>query len=466
MGLLDFLKVKEYQKRIAELESMLRPEHQDILTLNSEIQKLRITVEIEKGKILEFTKQKQQEIIRFEEQADIKRQTLSNLESQITTKNAQIVKLDEEIMIQEFGVYTPLYTAMESEAIKSKLLDIREKQKDMIKADKACNYFKDWTVNGSKAEGLKMAKNNVKQILRSFNTECESIIDKVKFSNLSAISERITKSCEALNKMNTVNKVSINDSYLNLKQLELRLVYEYAQQKEKEKEDERQRREELREQKKLEQEIKKAKEKIKKEQNHFENAIEELKLKLESSVDEIEIEKLRAKITDLETKLEDVNKQMVDIDYRERNTRAGYVYVISNIGAFGENTFKIGVTRRLDPMERIKELGDASVPFKFDVHCLVFSEDAPTFENKLHQTFENFRINCVNTKREFFRVPLQQIEAVIRTNYNDTFDMKHIPDAEEFRISEKVRLKIIKPEDVLVSNENVEDNDSYETDEV
>ena len=151
---------------------------------------------------------------------------------------------------------------------------------------------------------------------------------------------------------------------------------------------------------------------------------------------------------------------MEDIDYRERNTRAGYVYVISNIGAFGENVFKIGVTRRLDPLERVKELGDASVPFKFDVHCLVFSEDAPTLESNLHQTFEKYRLNQVNLRREFFKVPLESIEQAIRENFNDTFDLKRIPDAEEYRISEKVRLNLMPEESVVHSNEDVEDNDS------
>ena len=460
MGLFDFMKAKEYQKRIAELESMLKPEHHEILSLNSEIQKLKTDVETEKANLLSASNKKQKEIATLDLKiADIQK-SISDLDGQIALKNSQIVKLDEEIMIQEFGVYTPLYSAMDSEAIKAKINALRDHQKDMIKADAACEYFKDWTVNGSKAEGLKMAKNNVKQILRSFNTECESIIDKVKFNNLSAISDRINKSCEALNKMNQVNKVSINKGYVNLKQQELRLVYEYALQKEKEKEADRQRRDELREQKKLEMEIKRAKEKIKKEQTHFEIAIEDLKLKLVTAVDETEINKLHEKILELELKLNDVNRQMEDIDFRERNTRAGYVYVISNIGAFGENTYKIGVTRRLEPLDRIRELGDASVPFKFDVHCLVFSEDAPALETKLHQTFENFRINCVNARREFFRVPLEQIEAVIRSNYNDTFEMKHIPEAEEYRISEKVRTKAIRLEDVAQTLEDVEDNDA------
>ncbi|MCK9251813.1 MAG: DUF4041 domain-containing protein [Clostridiales bacterium] len=471
MSIFDLMKVNQYKQKISELEALLRPEHQDIIKLNEQIAELRQTLEDERRTIdiqqakaqkdLDvFQKLKEKDIARLEGRISLLQNSIISLDHTIAEKKSQVVRLEEEIMIQEFGLYTPLYEAMNSEDLKNMIVACRDTQKSMISKDIACSYSRDWTVNGSKSEGLKMAKNNVKQILRSFNTECESIIDKVKFSNLSAISDRIVKSAEALNKMNVTNRVAINGDYINLKLKELNLVYEYARRKEQEKELERQRREELREQKKLEAEIKRAKEKIQKEQTHFQNAIDELKLKLVTSVDENEKTRLLLKISELEGKLAEVNKQMEDVDYREKNTRAGYVYVISNLGAFGDNVYKIGVTRRLEPLERIKELGDASVPFKFDVHCLIFSEDAPTLETKLHQTFEKYRLNQVNLRREFFRVPLESIEQVIRDNYNDTFDLRRIPDAEEYRISEKVRENIIPAESVIHNNENVEDNDS------
>ncbi|MDW7657614.1 MAG: DUF4041 domain-containing protein [Bacillota bacterium] len=471
MGIFDFIKVNQYKQKISELEALLKPEHQDILELNEKIAELQQTLENER-KAIELQqskaqkdldvlqKQKDKDIARLEDRITVLQNSIISLDKSIAEKKLQVVRLEEEIMIQEFGLYTPLYEAMSSENLKNMITACRSKQKSMITNDIACSYSSDWTVNGSRSEGLKMTKNNVKQILRSYNTECESIIDKVKFSNLTAISERIVKSAEALNKMNVTNRVSINQDYINLKLEELTLVYEYARQKEQEKELERQRRDELREQKKLEAEIKKAKEKIQKEQTHFQNAIDELKLKLETSVDEYEKTKLSSKITELEGKLSEVKKQMEDVDYREKNTRAGYVYVISNLGAFGDKVYKIGVTRRLEPLERIKELGDASVPFKFDVHCLIFSDDAPALETKLHQTFEKYRLNQVNLRREFFRVPLESIEQVIRDNYNDTFDLKRIPDAEEYRISEKVRQNIIPAASVIHKNESVEDNES------
>lgn len=104
---------------------------------------------------------------------------------------------------------------------------------------------------------------------------------------------------------------------------------------------------------------------------------------------------------EIENQLSNLQQALDDVDYREANQKAGYVYVISNIGAFGENVYKIGMTRRLDPMERVDELGDASVPFNFDVHAMIFSEDAPKLEAALHKAFEDRKLNMVNTRREF-----------------------------------------------------------------
>jgi hypothetical protein len=120
------------------------------------------------------------------------------------------------------------------------------------------------------------------------------------------------------------------------------------------------------------------------------------------------------------------------------NAKAGYVYIISNIGAFGENIYKIGMTRRLDPQERIDELGDASVPFDFDVHAMIFSEDAPGLENALHHAFENRRLNKVNIRREFFNVTLDEIKAVVKANYDKTAEFIDLPEAEQYRVSQKM----------------------------
>ena len=145
------------------------------------------------------------------------------------------------------------------------------------------------------------------------------------------------------------------------------------------------------------------------------------------------------KKSELENQLKDIDRAIKDIDYREANQRAGYVYIISNIGAFGENVYKIGMTRRLDPQDRVDELGDASVPFNFDVHAMIFSDDAPALETALHKAFEDRKLNMVNTRREFFNVTLDEIKEVVKENFDKTVEFVDVPDAEQFRVSQKMK---------------------------
>jgi hypothetical protein len=214
-------------------------------------------------------------------------------------------------------------------------------------------------------------------------------------------------------------QISISERYKNLKHDELCLAYEYQEKKQEEKEDQKRAREELREQKKLEQEIREARERIAKENRHYTAFVNEIQAKISKSKDDEELESLRKKLSEYEQKLEELKKEESVVDYREKNAKAGYVYVISNIGAFGEQVFKIGMTRRLEPMERVEELGDASVPFKFDVHAMIFSDNAPELEAKLHKHFYTNRINKINDRKEFFRADIDEIEKVLRKSYKE-----------------------------------------------
>lgn len=238
--------------------------------------------------------------------------------------------------------------------------------------------------------------------------------------------------------------VRLSDEYLNLKLDELRLAHEYQVKKQEEKEEAKRIREELREQQKLEQEIRAAREKIAKERKHFTAALRDLNLRLEKCTNEEDRAPLLNKITEMEAGKAALDNEEKVIDYREQNAKAGYVYIISNIGAFGEGVYKIGMTRRLDPMERIDELGDASVPFWFDVHALVFSENAPALEAKLHERFAAGRLNKVNGRKEFFRANISEIEAVIRANYDAVVEVTREAPAEQYR--ESLRMAMPKAE--------------------
>lgn len=366
------------------------------------------------------------------------------LQNIVDERSKEIIILDDEILYQSFGLYTPLYDFATSEEYKERLAEIRKKQKEMIKDKTAVAASTSWTVNGSKQAGNKMTNDNIKQILRSFNIECENVIDRVKFNNFDSMYSRIEMSFEKLNSLNKTNAISIQQSYLDLKLEELSLAYEYQLKKQEEKDEIRMLREQQREEAKLAKEIEDKRRDIEKEQQHYSNVLQRLEeqISVEKSLERLHL--LISKRQELEENLADLDLALKEVDYREANQKAGYVYIISNIGAFGENIYKIGMTRRLDPQDRIDELGNASVPFKFDVHAMIFSDDAPKLENTLHRAFENKKINAMNTRKEFFNVTLEEIEDVVKRNHDKTVDFVKNPSAQQYRESLKIRHMVLK----------------------
>ena len=364
---------------------------------------------------------------------------ISDLNKKISDLNKEIIVLEDEKLYQSFSLYTPLFDFAKSEEYKNKLEVIREKQKFLLKNNIAANFSENWTLDGSLTKGKKMVKDNVKQILRSFNNECDNVIDKVKFNNIDSMRNRIIKSFEQLNKLNEINKISIKVDYLNLKLDELALAYEYQLKKQEEKEEQKRIREELREQQKVERELEEARKNTIKDKQHYEKAINELKQRLELTENLEEKQNLTSKMNLLEVELDNINSKLADIDYRQKNQKAGYVYIISNIGAFGENIYKIGMTRRLEPEERIHELSDASVPFNFDIHAMIFSEDAPALENALHKAFEDKKVNMMNSRKEFFNVTLDEIKNVVKNNFDKSVDFIDIAPAEQYRETQRMK---------------------------
>ncbi|WP_242850432.1 DUF4041 domain-containing protein [Clostridium botulinum] len=337
-------------------------------------------------------------------------------------------------MSESFGFYEPKYNLMDSEKYKVRLSEIRDKQKIMVKNKTAVNYYDEWTLNDSKVEGRKMNNDNIKLIIRSFNNECDASIIKIKFNNIDSIEKKIKKAFEVLNKLGKRMKISITHDYLNLKIEELYLAYEYEIKKQEEKEEQRRIKEQIREEQKVLKEIESMKQKIEKEEKHFKQAIEELSLKCENASEEDKL-KYKEKMKELQTQLEALEKDKEDVYNREQNTRAGYVYVISNIGSFGENVYKIGMTRRLEPTDRVKELSGTSVPFSFDIHAMIFSEDAPKLESKLHEVFRNNEVNKINHRKEFFKVSLEEIEKIVKEEFDKPVEFTKLAQAEEYRQS-------------------------------
>lgn len=393
----------------------------------------RITPLFEQNEDLdELLKVKRKEAWDLEVELAQKNEDVRKIQAQIEEATRQLTFVSDLIEYETFGLYVPRYDFATSDEYKEKLTAIRNEQKQLIKDGMALIFNENVTVNGSRAKGKQVISDMSKLFLRAFNNECDAAVREVRFSNYERCKDRIMKSFDAINKLGRINSMSISFQYRQTKLQELTLAYEYQRKKQEEKEAMQAVRAQQREEAKLAKEIEAARKEAEKEKKHYVQAIEKLKLQLAACSDEARADLLK-KQNELLTHLDDIEARLEDMDYRLTNQRAGYVYVISNIGSFGEGVYKIGMTRRLDPMERVYELGDASVPFRFDVHALIFSDDAPKLEAALHNAFSDKRVNMINNRREYFRVDLEDIKRVVRENHDKTVEFVDVPEAQQYR---------------------------------
>ena len=435
MGLLDFLKKKELQE-IQELKNQLL-KYQPVIEIDTETDR-------RKAELDSLVQQKSLEISKL----DI---DLKNLNTDYQNALEIYSKLRKETSLYEskldlieFGVYEPIYNFERSDEYREEQNAIIENQKRMIADDVAAICRTNWTINGSESKGRISTKKYIKLTLRAFNGECDSLISKVKWNNVNQMKERIKKSYETINKLGESKDVYINHEFLELKLKELILEYEYQAKKQKEKEELRRIQEELREEEKARREIEQAQREAEKDEANYQRALEKAKKEIEQTTGE-KHSKLLAQIERLEQELKEAQAKKERALSMAQQTKRGHVYVISNIGSFGENVYKIGMTRRLEPLDRVRELGDASVPFRFDLHALIYSEDAPALENELHRLFEKRNVNMINFKKEFFRVSIDEIENAIKDN-NLNAEIIRLPEAEEYRETLAILDRINNPE--------------------
>ncbi|NYS33531.1 DUF4041 domain-containing protein, partial [Streptococcus danieliae] len=366
------------------LENKIEKLNQQIKDKKSQLQNLELSISTAKA------------IISLDQLIEERRLTLEDL-------NNEIEEANDQLNIQEYGLFERRYKFSDSTKYKAKLDSLRSKQKDFIRTDRAIEIIRPIEYDGSLKKGKAMQKQLAKALIRGFNGEADALLVKVSVSNVDKKVIALRKSFEQLNKMYQRNFIALNYDYLDLKIDELFLASEFELQKQEEKEILREQREKEREDKKIQAEIKSRRKQLEKDRKHFKQLLETLETTLETASDE-EANNLKLQISEYQGKLSELDEIEEDIDYREGHATAGYVYIISNIGAFGEDVYKIGVTRRLDPMDRIRELGNASVPFKFDVHALIFSEQAFALETELHSKFEDYKVNKVNGRKEYFKV--------------------------------------------------------------
>ena len=444
MGFFDFLKRKELEKikylenRVKDLEnqnnylSKSLAKYSPLIDLDSEVQKIQESIsKIERDKISVLNQYEQ-----LKNQYQTALITYEELKKKISI-------FEDDLEMAEYGVYQPHFSFDTSEEYKQKILFYRNEAKSMIKEDSAVNGGHSITWNGSLSKGQAMVKKEKQLMLRAFNGETDSFIANVDWNNILKMEERLNKSFEAINKVYKEQGLAISEAYKSYKVWELQLTYEYKKKLQEEREEQRAIREQMREEERAEKELEAARIKAEKEEIMYIKALEKARKEVGTAVGKKQ-EELLQRIAELEAGLVGVETLKQKAISMAQQTKMGYVYVISNIGAFGDDVYKIGMTRRLEPTDRVKELGDASVPFPFDIHAMIFSENAPELETKLHNIFVDNRVNMTNYKREFFNISLERIEEEAK-KLGAKVEFTKLAEAKEYRETQALRKQLSHP---------------------
>ncbi len=422
MGLFDFLKKKEFEE-IKQLKSQLE-RYKSITDIETE-------VENQKKRLEQIISSKNNDIKNAETEFDSLNSKYQSALEIYKNLRKEIGIFENKLDLIEFGIYEPVYDFEKSDDYRQEQDKIIQLQKQMITADTAAICDTSWTVEGSVTKGRAVVKVYKKLMLRAFNGECDVLISKVKWNNVNQMKERMKKLFDAVNKLGQGFHVYLSKQYFDLKRKELILEYEYQSKKQQEKEEMRAVQAELREEEKARREFEQAQREAEKQEAVYQKALDKARKEFEASTGD-KHDKLQLQIEKLEQELKEAHEKKERALSMAQQTKRGHIYIISNIGSFGDNVYKIGMTRRLEPIDRVKELGDASVPFQFDIHAMIYSEDAPALENELHKAFANRKVNMLNYRKEFFRVTLDEIEQKAKEIGLEA-EFSRLPEAMEYR---------------------------------
>jgi hypothetical protein len=360
----------------------------------------------------------------LEHQQAVLAQKINEVRAKVALAQQELVPFTDEMVFQQAGVFRYHHPLENAEAYRVRLARITDEMKQLISTKKAVEANYAFTFNNSSAQGRKMVNDWCKMMLRAYNSEAENCLRVMKAGSVDTAKKRLDRIGEAIEKLGALLSVRISDRYRHLRMLELELTADYLLKKQEEKETERAERERLREEAKAQAEFRREIEKLEKERKHLLN----VRQALLNKGDEVAAAKMTAELDTIDAGLQGLHD-------REANIRAGYVYVISNVGAFGPNMVKIGMTRRLNPAERVLELGDASVPFRYDTHIMFYSPDAVSLENALHRELSAQRVNKVNMRREFFYATPDQVHELLKKHAGEVLEYVVDPEALEYRQS-------------------------------
>ena len=424
--------------------------YKDIINVDSEVSKRKAALETLGSKLSELEKVYKNKDSALNQDYLQHKAIYENLRKEVSL-------LEENLENISYGLYKPHYDYKTSEEFKQNLEKIIDRQRQEIKNETATYCSGNWEVRGSKTEGAKMTKHYSKLMLRAFNGECDAAIAKVRWNNIDNMEARIGKAFEAINKLGSTLQITVTKEYFDLKLQELQLEFELEEKLYQEKEEQRKIREQMREEEKAQREIEKARQEAEEEEVRNEKALQKAKAEIEKAKGQ-ELERLTEKIKMLEENLQKAHVLKERAISRAQLTKSGHVYIISNIGSFGDTVYKIGMTRRLEPMDRIDELGDASVPFDFDVHGLIYSENAPELENILQKKLESKRLNLVNRRAEFFNTTIDELEAIVNES-NLNIQLTKMAEAKEYR--ETLSLKEVQTRVTQNTEKEIKEDEKF-----
>ena len=425
-----------------ELRNMFRKiDDMNLLQRHEEVQRLDDELAAKRTEISGVLEQKESDLAAFAARKQAVVDDIAVEQKKRADLKEIVVDLEEMVNLNDYGLYNFENPASDSIHYGDELKRVKTRIKGMVKDKTATTASTTWTVNNSVAQGRKMVNDMSKLLLRAFNAEAENSVKTVRAGHLSTAIKRLHKSSEAVARMGKMMDLKIHPNYVRLREEELRITHAHLEAKKTAKELEREERAREREERRAQKELAAAKAKQVKEVEHYRTLLKTL----QDSEDPQALANASADLAAAEEKLSDVESTMA-------NTRAGYVYVISNRGAFGPDIIKIGMTRRLNPAERVRELGDASVPFYFDSHTTIFAKDAVGLERALHRHFASVRVNLINLRREYFyATPSEVKEALVHLHgdYQAQLLEFHEPaDAPEYVASEDLRSKGTIPQPV------------------
>ena len=335
----------------------------------------------------------------------------------------------DEYLIPNHSLLDDLAEEYNHKKAGQELVQIRTIIKSMIEQNKVaeCDYVESYRKTTA-----------IEFVLDAFNGKVDTVMSKVKHDNYGKLLQSLKDAFRLVNHNGKAFKnARITNRYFEVILEQLKLAVTVHEIKKQDLQEQREIRDAIREEEKARRDFERARKEVEKEEKMLEKARKEIEEKLLKAADE-DRAKFEQELEEIKQKLSIAEEKGQRALSMAQQTKRGHVYIISNVGSFGENVFKIGLTRRLEPLDRVKELGDASVPFTFDVHAMIHSEDAPKLEKELHETFNSERVNKVNYRKEFFSIPISEIKAKV-----DTFELEThwTMKAEALQYRESIEMK-------------------------